>query len=209
MNILPNQLTSQGFELLDQLTHQDLIPFLQQNLKKSTPFRNLYYFINLILFGAAGFMLAYGYGDAEYSFLLNFSEFSLGIVSTLLLVPLHEYIHVVAYKSQSAINTSYDMNLKKFYFMALAHEFVANKKEFFVVAMAPVVVISVLMISLLMLLGPEWTLFILGMLVSHTAMSSGDFGIMNYFFVHNDKEIVTYDDVVEGKSYFYGKKVLD
>jgi len=53
------------------------------------------------------------------------------------LIPSHEYIHVLAYKSKGAKNTSCDANLKKFYFMAIAYRFVANKKEFQIVALAP------------------------------------------------------------------------
>lgn len=206
MNIHPNELTGQDYELLDQLNHQELIPFVQTYLKKSTLVRNVYYALNLILFGLVGILLTIGLEDPNESFWDRFSELSIGMLLAFTLIPLHEYIHVLAYRSQGAKNTSYDMNLKKFYFMALAHEFVANKKEFFVVALAPVVVISILLIGLLILLGSNWSLPIIGTLLAHTAMSSGDFGLLNYFLVHSDKEVVTYDDVTQGISYFYGKK---
>jgi hypothetical protein len=40
-------------------------------------------------------------------------------------------------------------------------------------------------------------------LFAHTAMCSGDFGLLNYFEFYKDKEIVTYDDVENKISYFY------
>jgi hypothetical protein len=119
-------------------------------------------------------------------------------------VPLHEYIHVLAYRSQGAVNTSYAANLKKFFFMALADKFVANKKEFEVVALAPFVVISMAAVILFLVLSKEWQLSMAGLLLAHTAMCSGDFGLLSYFEMHKDKQVVTYDDVENKLSYFYG-----
>ncbi|MBK9716025.1 MAG: hypothetical protein IPO85_00595 [Saprospiraceae bacterium] len=42
-------------------------------------------------------------------------------------------------------------------------------------------------------------------LLAHTAMCSGDFGLLSFFDFHKDKEPVTYDDVENKISYFYGK----
>ena len=122
-----------------------------------------------------------------------------------LLVPLHEYIHVLAYKSQGATNTSYDANLKKFYFMALADKFVANKKEFEVVALAPFTSITTILIIFLFVVSHTWALTIVGILLTHTAMCSGDFGLLSYFEFHKDKKVVTFDDVENKVSYFYGQ----
>jgi hypothetical protein len=112
---------------------------------------------------------------------------------------------VLAYKSQGALHTSYDANLKKFYFLAVADKFVANKREFRIVALAPIVVISAVLLILTFFTGPLWTLTVLGALLVHTAFCSGDFGLLSYFDFHKDKDIVTYDDRKERVSYFYGK----
>ncbi|MBK7234060.1 MAG: DUF3267 domain-containing protein [Saprospiraceae bacterium] len=123
----------------------------------------------------------------------------------MLLIPLHEYIHVLAYKSQGATNTSYDVNLKKFYFMALADKFVANKREFKIAALAPFIVITTTLIILLFLANTNLKLTISAVLFAHTAMCSGDFGLLSYFEFNKEKQIVTYDDVENKISYFYGK----
>jgi hypothetical protein len=122
-----------------------------------------------------------------------------------LLIPIHEYIHVLAYKSQGALHTSYDSNWKKFYFMALADKFVANKHEFSIVALAPFVVITTMLGLALFWVEGLWSFTIIGTLIMHTAASSGDFGILSYFYFHKDKDIITYDDVGNKISYFYGK----
>lgn len=36
-------------------------------------------------------------------------------------------------------------------------------------------------------------------------MCSGDFGLLSYFEYHKNKHVVTYDDVENQISYFYGK----
>jgi len=43
-------------------------------------------------------------------------------------------------------------------------------------------------------------------LLAHTAMCSGDFGLLSYFDYHRDKDIVTYDEVESNISYFYSRQ---
>ena len=89
---------------------------------------------------------------------------------------------------------------------APADQFVANKKEFQIVALAPFVVITSVGLVLLFFTTPLWSMTVLGALLTHTAFCSGDFGLLSYFDFHKDKEIVTYDDKESRVSYFYGLK---
>ena len=89
--------------------------------------------------------------------------------------------------------------------MALADKFVANKNEFGIVVLAPFISISMIFLLLLTIASYNWSLTILGILLCHTAMSSGDFALLCYFEFHRDKEVVTYDDVENKISYFYGQ----
>jgi hypothetical protein len=105
-----------------------------------------------------------------------------------------------------AANTSYDANFKKFYFMALANKFVANKREFQIVALAPFLVVSTILITCIFLINENWKLSIMATLLAHTTMCSGDFGLLSYFDYHRDKDIVTYDEVESNISYFYSRQ---
>jgi hypothetical protein len=51
------------------------------------------------------------------------------------------------------------------------------------------------------------TLYIpaLGLLMVHTAATSGDWAILNYLWLHRGKGVYTYDDAANGTSYFYEK----
>ena len=206
MNIRPEELTEEGYVLLDSLGHKELVPFIQTYINKKTKYAILYYSFNLLVFGLAGYLFFKGYNQPDFDIGNRFTHFCYGLAIAFALLPIHEYIHVLAYKSQGATNTSYNANLRKLYFMALADKFVANKREFEIVALSPFVVISTVLTILLFVVNPNWTLTIIGTLLTHTAMCSGDFGLLSYFEFHKDKETVTYDDVENGISYFYGKE---
>jgi hypothetical protein len=205
MKIRPEELADNGYVLLDNLGHKELIPFVRTYLKKRTPISLFYTFCNVIIVGIIVFWFWKSYGTDSFNLGNAFTHFSYGLAIAFGLIPVHEYIHVLAYKSQGANRTSYDANLKKFYFMAIADKFVANKKEFQIVALAPFVIISTTLILLLFISGQLWTFTILGILLTHTAFSSGDFGILSYFDYHKNKDIVTFDDKENSISYFYGK----
>lgn len=205
MKIRPEELTGKGYVLLDNLSHRELAPFIQTYIRKKTKYSILYYLSNLLIFGLAGYFFMTGFNKPDFDLGNRFTHFCYGLAIAFALLPLHEYIHVLAYKYQGAANTSYDANLKKFYFMALADKFVANKKEFEIVALSPFVVITPILIVLLFVVNSNWALTMVGILLTHTAMCSGDFGLLSYFEFHKDKQVVTYDDTENKISYFYGQ----
>lgn len=208
MKIKPCELAQNGYVLIDKLGHKDLIPFIQTYIKKRTNYSAFYYACNFILFGILGYFFMKGFKLPYYSFGERFTHFSYGLALSFALLPLHEYIHVLAYKSQGAANTSYAANLRKFYFMALADKFVTSRKEFEIVALAPFVCITSLLVVFIILAPAGWKLTICTTLLAHTAMCSGDFGLLSFFEFHKDKEPVTYDDVENKISYFYGKQAV-
>jgi hypothetical protein len=205
MEMSPDELTENGYVLLDKLEHKNLISFTATYMKKLTKYSAFYYLTNLILFGLAGYFFVKGYDLPNYDFGARFVNLLYGLAIAFLLVPLHEYIHVLAYKLQGAKKTSYATDLKKFYFMALADKFVASKKEFEIVALSPFIVITVILIILAFVGSSNWSLIITGVLIAHTSMCSGDFGLLSYFELNKEKQVLTYDDIENKISYFYGR----
>lgn len=92
--------------------------------------------------------------------------------------------------------------------MAMADKFVANEKEFKRVALAPILVISFLLVLGILFSNPLWKLTLAGAFLTHSAFCSGDFALLSYFKVHSDKDVVTYDDKTNKVSYFYAKSKL-
>ncbi|HEY1048048.1 MAG TPA: DUF3267 domain-containing protein [Bacteroidia bacterium] len=207
MHLKPNELNGNGYQLLDQLDHKELVPFIRTYIKKRNKFSFIYNLSNVLCFAFAGYCFIRGFNSPEYNLGANLSHFSYGIALAFLLLPIHEYIHVLAYKSQGALNTSYSANLRKFYFMALADQFVANKKEFVIIALAPFVFISGSLILCMFFCPSDWIITFAGSLLTHTAMCSGDFGLLSYFDYHKDKEVLTYDNI-ESKTTFFMVKTL-
>ena len=205
MKIRPDELADNEYVQLDVLRHEELVPFIQTYMKKLTKYSIIYYISNILVFGLVGYLFIQNFNLPDYSFGERFTHFSYGLAIAFVLLPLHEYIHVLAYKSQGATNTSYDANLKKFYFMALADKFVASKREFEVVALAPFIIITTTLTILLFVVSSAWTLTVASILLAHTAMCSGDFGLLSYFEFNKDKNPVTYDDIENKISYFYGR----
>ncbi len=196
----------QNYLLLDKLEHEELIPFIKKYLNRRSAISFFYYSLNilLLLLGSIAIYANITYLNANIGNVIF--HYCFGSTVSFLLIPIHEYIHVLAYKYVGASETSLDCNLKKFYFMALADKFVANRKEFTLIALAPFVVISSILIILAFFSSNYWQLTILGCALLHSAMCSGDFGLLGYFLFHKDKEVVTFDDVSNKVSYFFTLK---
>lgn len=208
MQYTPESLEEKGYVVKEVLEHQDLIPFVRAQYKSLNIFTIGYFAANAVFFGMGTFTFFNGLKLSE-SIGEQLGYFGMGFAIAFALIPLHEFIHVLAYKIRGAKQTSYDANWKKFYFMAVAHRFVANYKDFLVVALAPFVVISLALICLMTAAGPDWDRTIAGILFAHAAMCSGDFALLSYMFKYRKKEMVTYDDAENKVSYFLVKKSIN
>lgn len=206
MDLKPQNLKDRGFRLQDVLDHEELIPFIRVYLSKKTRSARIYTLSNALGLGFWLALFVFNYPDPYFKVFKALSYSFYGFVAAFLLVPVHEYLHVLAYKWVGAKNTSFDANLKKFYFMALADDFVANRREFRVVGLTPFVVITACCILGFFLVQGLWLFSLSAMCLTHMTFCSGDFGLMSYFDFHAPKEVVTYDDSREGKSYFYVKE---
>ncbi len=184
----------------------DLLPFIQQYLKKRTFYSSLYILLNLLGFAAIAVLFLVHCKKNSLPAGEALDHLSYGIALSFALIPVHEYIHVLAYRWQGAAHTSYDVNWKKFYFMAIADQFVANRKEFTIVALAPFALITACLLVALLLASPIWQFMVAGMYFTHTACCSGDFGLLSYFASQRFEEMATYDDQPNKTTYFFGKK---
>ena len=209
MKIKHSDLNDLGFYQLASLEHMNMIPFIKEANKHQNIYSLSYKIINgLLLALIAGFL---GFNFANDTGLIGsaLSPFFLGFAVAFLLLPLHEFIHGLAYKWVGAENTSYDVDWKHLVFMALAHQFVADKKDFTIVALAPFITISSFLMILILILPPYWGYLFFGTLFTHSLFCSGDFGMLSFFESHPDKEIVTYDDIETKTSHFYAKDLTD
>jgi hypothetical protein len=206
MKLQAEDLHPPNYTLLDTLEHQDIVPFMQKYIRKKTISAIFYYAFCSMSLGVTGAYAAVLYFSKGFSGKDVFFHISLGCLLPFLLIPLHEFLHALAYKWVGASNTSYDVNWKQFYFMATADKFVANRQEFLLVAWLPFSVISLLSFLLCWALPPLWGLTMAMTISIHAAFCSGDFALISYFEFHKDKEVLTFDDTTNKVSYFYVKE---
>ncbi|HET7000912.1 MAG TPA: DUF3267 domain-containing protein [Puia sp.] len=204
MNLKPEELEEKGYVLLDEMSHEEIKPFVKKYITKGTWYSSIYYSSVLLSFSFVIFFCVKLHHSGNYSIGRIFLRMSLGVLLTFALVPFHELIHGVAYKLLGAKNTSYDVHLKKFYFLAIADKFVTGRREFVIIALAPFLIISLALLMALFLTGDPWKITLFTTLLIHSIACSGDFALLSYFEFNKNKNVVTYDDKEKGVSFFFG-----
>lgn len=154
-------------------------------------------------------VITYGIVHALRGYLTEISHFFIGaFLSITLLVFLHELIHVLALLLLGIRNISIGFNLWKFIFYVHADRQVITSKKFYMVALAPLIVVKILCIAAIIwafLTGHSIVLWLTIMSV-HSFFCAGDIGLISLYENHPDEDIVTFDIKEDRCSYFYAKK---
>ena len=190
----------EDFELLDELHYDDLLSFAARYFfEKTSWITRLHHALSLIVLGAiiaTIFIRGVHWLTALSQFLLGF------IVMFVVVLPLHEGLHALAYRMAGARNIRWKMIWRYLAAYVVAERFVASRRVFHFVALAPFVVITPLAIALAVAF-PSWSVLWLTVLLWHTAGVSGDWALLNYYWLHRDRDIYTWDE--EGRSYFFAR----
>ena len=205
MKLKPDELTEHGFVLIDKFHHSELITFLQVYINKRTVYSLFYYVWNILLFMVFLYMLFRDYDEPQYTFDDQFYPLLYGWLIAFLLIPVHEYIHILPFKSQGATQTKLSVYFRKLIVAATAHHFVTDRKETAIITLSPFVIITILLLICFFMLDPTWHMTIITTLSAHSGFCIGDFGIMSYFQFNRDKELVSYDDMNDKVTYIFGR----
>jgi len=204
MKISVNELESYGYHEHGKFHYSELSAFARTYLAKTNVATVFFLVVNILLFALLAVkvaLVAKGRHDGG----LYALSFAGGYGILLLLIPLHEAIHAIAYKLYGAPRVSFSVNLRKFTFLTVADKFVASRGEFMVVLFAPFTCISILLIILFFTSGSYLQCSFIAALFAHTIACAGDFSLASYFLFHTAGEIVTYDDAGAQVVYFYSK----
>lgn len=200
---------SESFKLVRELKFNDILSFVLENIRKRNAVTISFYtililFLSLFIGGIISFFSINGVSIATFKVLGKC--FFLGFVSgSLLIIPLHEGLHALGFLLAGARKIKFGADLKQFIVYATAENFVAGRKSFFVIALAPIVVINLVCLPFLIFGGFEIKFFIITMLLLHNTMCIGDFGMLSFFVQNKEKEMYTFDDVGGRVSWFYEK----
>ncbi len=204
MDRLMESLREQGYTEYARFSFSEMLVPLQQGLKSGNVYAVTFFIFILLGFGGIGAFIAHVLLTGSLSGQRLTDWLLRGIPATLLLVPLHELIHGWMFRWYGAKDVRYGVVWKKLMFYAVAHGFAVNYKQFRVIALAPFVVISLLLTAAFLLVSSvSLKALLLGILVFHTLCCAGDFGLCAYFCRLRHRQPLSFDDADQNITYFY------
>ena len=188
------------FEPLEVLDHAALVPATNRWLRRPSLVLFLYGAAN----GAALAGVAWAVARSGTPVLEALSRVCLGVVlGYAALVPVHENVHALAYRSVGARNVAVTYKWRTLTAFCAANRFVTGGWSFAWVCAAPFFLLNPLLMVLVLTVPPAWKPVMAGALLLHVGACSGDVGMLNYQWTLRPAPLVTYDDLDEGKTYFF------
>lgn len=192
-----------GYRLLMALDFNDMIPFVISNIRRKGVMSFLFTLVNLGMLAFIVWYLISGLIGSQLTWNNIFRQSLFGIVTgSILLIPLHETLHGLAYRILGARSIKFGVDLQQFIFFVTADRFTVTRRELCFLAMTPFLVINLAGILISTSLLPQLTLLMAFVLLSHNIMCIGDFAIVNYVIPLKGR-VFSFDEPELKKSYFY------
>ena len=190
-----------GYQVIDSFIYDDIKTFLERNKPRKNHIIWIVFISGFFILFFIGFAMGKLWSDS-----LSFSQFGIQILKCVvfsilgcaLIIPVHEFIHWIAYKKEGANDVRFGAIWKSFVFYAAAHNFAADYKTFRRIALAPFYILSVLLILLLLSPVPLWgKISIAAILLFHIVSCSGDLSMLSYMKRYKRRNVITVDDIVD------------
>jgi hypothetical protein len=192
------------FRLFLTVPYKNLIEFVFEYLKKKSLLTFSFWFLCLLFLCITIIIRIKIAGNFPITHILFHSAIGL-IILPLICIPLHEFLHIVPYYLSGAKNIRVGMDLKQYLFYVTAHRHVATPLQFRIVALTPFLIISAGLAFLVLFLPGLWKWSFSLFMFVHATMCTGDFALLNLYYLNRDKKIYTWDDVDKKEAYFYEK----
>jgi hypothetical protein len=196
------------FELLEEVSHQNLKSFVMEQVKKEKYIIRIYSVYQMILMPLFAFFLTRSIIFAIKGHPEAIIQVGLAILfSFTILIVIHELLHALAYLMTGSRNISFGFILKKFVFYALADRQVVGSRAFHVVALAPFLIVKLVCLGgIIAFYNVPLVYFFLSVMCLHSLFCAGDLAMLAFYNLHRGKEIYNFDVRSEGKTYFYIRK---
>jgi len=125
------------------------------------------------------------------------------IVIPVLLIPLHEGLHLIPFRLAGATDIRMGADLRQGIVYVTAHRFVAGRRLFSMVALTPFIIITTAFIIALALCPPWWQWILSMSLLVHTTMCAGDAALLGFMGRYRNRRLFTWDDADRKEAYFY------
>ncbi|HQB36467.1 MAG TPA: DUF3267 domain-containing protein [Bacteroidales bacterium] len=185
-----------------KVPYDELITFILEYLKRKTSLMVFFWSVCIVIIGLA---LTVRISIAGYFPLKNIMIHSLLglIVFPLIIIPVHEFLHIIPFWIIGAKRIRIGMDLKQYMFYVTAHRHVVSASQFRLVGFFPFIIISACLIVLILFLPGLWKWSLSLLLFVHTTMCAGDFAMMNFLTINRRKKLYTWDDADNKIAYFY------
>lgn len=193
------------FELIAELSHNNIKTFILEQISFGGKIVRWYMIYQFIMITVGMFFLTRSIVLAIKGNVspLYFSVSSLIFCFSVLII-IHELMHGIAIKYTGAKKVNYGAYLKKFIFYAEADKHVLNKKQFTIIALAPLVGIQLItLIAALFFLQHPLLYFIMIIMTAHSLFCAGDIALLSIFYRNKNDDIYTFDVKDEKKSYYF------
>ncbi len=194
------------FELIAELDHEQIKEFVIEQLSRGGKMVTAYMIYQILMIIMGLFIIT----RTIYLAFQNTYEPLLYLLAGLafcfsLLIIIHELLHGVAIKLTGAPKVNYGADLKKFIFYAEADKHVLNKRQFALIALAPLVVVKIITVAATILLFTHPAVFFVTLIMSaHSLFCAGDIGLLSVFYKY--AEVFSYDVKEDKKSYYFRRK---
>ncbi|MBG0859077.1 MAG: DUF3267 domain-containing protein [Bacteroidales bacterium] len=190
------------FRELLRIPYDELLTFILDYLRRKSGLMIFFWCCCLVFIAVALNVRLNIAGYFPFKNILFHSMLGL-IIFPILLIPVHESLHIIPYFLTGARNIRFGMDLKQYMFYVTAHRFVANRKQFSLVALTPFILTSASLLFMVLVLPGLWKWSLSLLLFVHATMCAGDFAMLNFYHVNKAKKIYTWDDADKKIAYFY------
>ncbi len=189
-----------NYKAIEILDINDPKPFFRRQAKESSWLLQTHLLLFLV------------FGIWYVTTIIGSNDYTLGVKSffggmatlVLVLAPIHEGIHAIAFKILGAPKVGFKAKPKKLTVFTTAFNFVIDKKQMIFAAVLPFAIITPALISLLFIY-PEFKAYWLVLITIHTNACSGDMIIIN-LMLKTKTQLYTYDSKEMMEGYYFVPK---
>ncbi|MDT8373148.1 MAG: DUF3267 domain-containing protein [Bacteroidales bacterium] len=191
-----------AYEKVLTLPYDDLAPFVISGLRTLTLPMMLVWTVAIVSAALTLLLWPRSAGTPEHPGILLGLAAGL-ILIPLLLVPLHELMHLIPFRLAGARDIRVGAELRQGIVYVTAHRFVAALNLFAVVALTPFLAVTASMVAVMFFVPPWWQWVLTLALLAHTTMCAGDAALLGYLERYRGRKVYTWDDADKKEAYFY------
>lgn len=186
-----------------ELEFNQMIPFVLEQIRRRSPVSFFFLIVNLVMLaGIIAYIIQVLSADQlAPGKVIVWSLYGIA-AGSLAVVPVHEGIHVLAYKILGAGRVHIGADLEQMIFFVTSDRYPVSGKELSFLALAPFVVINLATVGIVIWISPAFLLFPAFFLFTHNLMCIGDYAVVNFVYLH-PRRVYSFDEVEEKRSYFF------